>query len=72
MATKAVKKPSKPKLKSMPKKPAISASITVIENYEKKAAAVEAENKKKNAAYTKKVKAYEAVQKKKKSILGRF
>lgn len=72
MATKAVKKPTKPKLKSMPKKPAVSASITVIENYEKKAKGVEAENKKKMDIYNKKLKAYEAVQKKKKSILGRF
>jgi hypothetical protein len=64
----AIKKPSKPKFKKMPKQPKNNASAEAWRNYENKVKAVNAENDKKVAEYKKAVSAYEAEQKKRDGI----
>lgn len=64
----ALKKPTKPKFKKMPKQPKANASAEAWRNYENKAKAVTAENDKKVADYKKAVTAYEAEQRKRDSI----
>lgn len=64
----ALKKPSKPKFKKLPKQPKASASKEVWKNYENRVKAINAENDKKISEYKKAVTEYEAEQKKRDNI----
>lgn len=64
----ALKKPSKPKFKKMPKQPKASASKEAWKTYENRVKAVNAENDKLISDYKKAVNEYEAEQKKRDSI----
>lgn len=64
----ALKKPSKPKFKKLPKQPKASASTDAWKSYENKVKAIEAENDKKISEYKKQKSAYEAELKKRESI----
>lgn len=70
MAT--VRKPRKPKMKSMPKKPKASASLDAHKRYEDRAKKVIAENKKKDAEYNRQLKSYEKIQKEKARIRAKY
>lgn len=56
----ALRKPSRPSYKAMPKAPKMSASDETWKNYEKRVQAVIAENQKRKGEYEKKQKAYDA------------
>ncbi len=64
----ALKKPSKPKFKKLPKQPKASASKEAWKTYENRVKAVNAENDKLIADYKRAVNDYEAEQKKRDSI----
>lgn len=64
----AMKKPSKPKFKKLPKQPKASASKETWKNYENRVKAVTAENDKLIADYKRKVNEYESEIKKRDSI----
>ena len=64
----ALKKPTKPKFKKLPKQPKTNASAEAWRNYENRLKAVNAENDKKVADYKKAVTAYEAEQRKRDGI----
>lgn len=53
-----MKKPRKPKLAALPKKPKASASVQSLENWKKRAADVQKRNNAKVTDYNKKVSAY--------------
>lgn len=55
----ALKKPTRPKFKALPKAPKMTASKEVWAAYQKKVTAISAENQKLKAEYEKKVKAFE-------------
>lgn len=65
-------KPKKPTLKRMPKKPKASASLEAHKNYEKRAASVESDNKKRLAEYNKKLKEYNKIESEKKKIREKY
>lgn len=64
----ALKKPSKPKFKKLPKQPKASASKEAWKTYENRVTAINAENDKLIADYKRAVNDYEAEQKKRDSI----
>lgn len=64
----ALKKPSKPKFKKLPKQPKASASKEAWKTYENRVKAINAENDKLIADYKRAVNDYEAEQKKRDSI----
>ena len=53
----------KPKLKKLPKKPKATAKLEAWKNWEKKAKAIQSENRKKDAVYKAGLKAKESVKK---------
>ena len=53
----------KPKLKKLPKKPKATAKLESWKNWEKKAKAIQTENRKKDSVYKAGVKAKESVKK---------
>lgn len=67
----ALKRPTKPALKKLPKMPKTSASAEAWRNYENRVKAIEAENDKKIAEYKKKVAAYESELKRREAIKGK-
>ena len=64
----AIKKPSKPKFKALPKAPKTNASTESWKAYENKIKAIEIENNKKIAEYKKKMNEYENEMKKRENI----
>ena len=64
----AVKKPNKPKFKSMPKAPKMNASKEAWANYNKKVTEIQSVNNKLKSDYEKKLKAYEAEMKQRERI----
>ena len=63
------KLPKQPKAKKLPKKPKASASLTVWENYQRRALEVHRENEAKLAAWKKKVAQIHADEKKRQAII---
>lgn len=64
----ALRKPTKPKLKTLPKKPKMTASKETWDRYYQRLKEVQAYNKKLLAEYKKKLKAYEAEMARRKKI----
>ena len=64
----ALRKPVKPKLKALPKKPKMTASKETWDRYYQRLKQVQAQNKKLLAEYKKKLKAYEAEVNRRKKI----
>ena len=64
----AIKKPTKPKFKKLPKQPKANASKEAWKSYETRVKAINAENDKKISDYKRAVNEYEAEQKKRDSI----
>lgn len=64
----AIKKPTKPKFKKLPKQPKQNASKEAWKSYENRVKAINAENDKKISDYKRAVNEYEAEQKKRDGI----
>lgn len=65
------KKPSKPKMLKLPKKPKQSSSLATWEKYDARVKEIEKENKKRDADYKKALKDYEAEKKKKADLISK-
>lgn len=64
----AMKKPSKPKYRPLPKAPKMTASAEAWKRYDAKVSDISKENQKKKAAYEAAVKAYDVAMKQREAI----
>ena len=67
-----MKKPKKPTLKKMPKKPKMTGTKASWDKFEAKAKEVKGENDKKMKAYESEVKKYDAEQKRRLALKSKF
>lgn len=68
----ASRKPSKPKMLKLPKKPKQSAPLATWERYAAKVAEIEKQNKKREADYKKALNSFEAAKKKKAALINKL
>jgi hypothetical protein len=67
-----MKKPTMPKLKAAPKRPAVSASLSVWENYDRKVAETKAHNTKLAAGYRRDLAEWKKGKDKKESLVKKY